>query len=316
MAMDKRVLGLFGRQYGLASRAQLTSNGLTDDAIRGRVTAGILTTVHRGVYRLAGTAESFHGDCTAVTLTGRGAVISHQSAGRLWGLRQMNHTMLHVTVPHGRRPLTGDRIKFHRSTVIPVEHTDTRHAGICVTTVDRTLFDLANALSPERHESAVEHALRLGLTTIENLAVIGQVMSTRGRPGSRRFIAMIDGRSPERRPVDSDGELVLERALMAAGLPRPVRQHTLRIPGGVTIHPDLAWPDVRLAVEFDHATWHSGVAASLDDRSRDRGLRAISWDVERVSDRELRDRRQSVVTEIARIYHHRLATLTALGQLE
>ena len=300
------MLDLFGRQYGLASRSQLVAEGLSKHQITHLVTGRVIERVHLGVYRLAGSQTSFVGDCLAVTLADRSATISHQTAGRLFGIRQMIHSRLHVSAPRGCNPFSTDRIRVHRTMALPEEHIETRPDGIRLTTAARTIFDLAGTLGSERFESAVEHALRLNLVMIDDLYKVGEALARQGRAGSGRFMALLASRPERQRPVDSDSELVLERALIAAGLPAPVRQLAIVLPSGITIHPDLAWPDVRLVVEFDHATWHSGVGVSMDDRSRDRGLRALSWEVERVSDRELHERRSAVVNEIVRL-HRRLA---------
>ncbi len=305
-ALNPTILALFGRQYGVASRCQLLTHGMSEHQITHLVTRKVIRRVYVGVYGLAGSPATFEGDCLAVSIVDPSTVLSHQTAGRLWGLRQMGHSRLHVTTSTGRNPFSDPRIRVHRSCVLDKKHASTRADGIRLTSAARTVFDLSGVLGVERLESAVEHALRLGLVTVSELHEVGGAMAARGRAGSGRFTALLASRPTGQRPVDSNHELVLARALVKAGLPAPVRQFAITLPNGITIHPDLAWPEVRLAVEFDHATWHSGVGVSMDDRSRDRGLRALSWDIERVSDRELRDRRPYVVREIVLMYHRRL----------
>jgi hypothetical protein len=301
------VLALYRSQHGVASEDQLALLGLTRRQLQYLVSSKQLEVEHQGVYRLVAFASSFESQCVAASLADDEVAVSHQSAARLWGLRQMQSARLHVTVSHHRHPVADGNVKVHRSIVLE-DHWRERPDGIRLTSPARTLFDLAGAVSAQRLESAVEHALRLNLVTLPDLWEVARTLARRGRSGSGRFVRLLNSRPAWLKPVDSDLELRVADALVARGLPVPVRQHPLRLSNADTIHPDLAWPDLRWAIEVDHVTWHGGAVATMDDHARDRQLRLIGWEVERVTDREIKDRFPEVVRDLARLYQLRRDT--------
>jgi predicted transcriptional regulator of viral defense system len=90
----------------------------------------------------------------AVLAAGRDAVLSHRSAGALWGLLHPANTRIDVTSPRRVRP--PDRVSAHRRALPTDEMTVER--GIRVTTVPRTLLDLAAVLTSRQVERAIEEA--------------------------------------------------------------------------------------------------------------------------------------------------------------
>ena len=101
----------------------------------------------------------------AVLAGGRGSALSHQAAGWLWRIRTSGPSWIDVTVTSQRRPRPG--LRFHRSALPPDEVTVRN--GIPVTTVPRTLLDLASVLTPQRLERAVHEAEVLRLTDTVSL---------------------------------------------------------------------------------------------------------------------------------------------------
>lgn len=100
-------------------------------------------------------------------------------------------------------------------------------------------------------------------------------------------------------------ELVGVRALLAAGLPPPQRQHEIRLAAG-RLHVDLAWPEVKLAVEFDGAAYHSGRDDWQRDLRRDAALVTLGWVVLRFSYADISERPARCVAQIAAAYRQRL----------
>jgi very-short-patch-repair endonuclease len=68
---------------------------------------------------------------------------------------------------------------------------------------------------------------------------------------------------------------------------------------------------LRWAPEIDHVTWHGGRADAQRDKGRDRGLRGLGWEVERVTDQELRERCDDTIREVAELYRLRRRALAA-----
>src|SRR3954469_3980913 len=165
--VDRAIAALAARQYGLAARAQLGALGLGDTAVTKRAAAGRLHRVHRGVYAVGHRVLPACGVWMAATLAcGDGAVLSHTSAAALWEIRPSDMVVIDVTVPGAagrRRP----GLRVHRDPALGRDEVTRRH-GIPVTTVARTLLDLA-AISPPRalqralDEAAVARRLDLGL---------------------------------------------------------------------------------------------------------------------------------------------------------
>jgi very-short-patch-repair endonuclease len=128
--------------------------GLSPSAIKRRVQAGRLHRIHRGVYAVGNPNLTREGRWLAAVLAcGKGAVLSHESAGALWKLSPRCPPLVHVSVPgpNGRRKRRG--IVVHRSRTLTAEQT-TRRRGIPVTTLARTLADLG--YGPERTRSDLE----------------------------------------------------------------------------------------------------------------------------------------------------------------
>ncbi len=83
---------------------------------------------------------SQRGSWMAATLAcGPRAVLSHQSAAALWGIRATAKARIDVTVPQQRRARPG--LHPHRA-VLPADEV-TVHDGVPTTTPARTLLDLA-----------------------------------------------------------------------------------------------------------------------------------------------------------------------------
>ena len=158
---DKALAELAVRQWGVVSVAQLQALGIGRSAVTRRVQAGRLRRVHRGVYAVGGAVLPREGRWLAAVLAcGDRAVLSHLSAAVHWNLLHYDAPRPEVTAPASRRRVSG--IRLHRSRFLDAQDT-TIHEGIPVTTVHRTLLDLA-ADAPDHHlERALAQAERLRL---------------------------------------------------------------------------------------------------------------------------------------------------------
>src|SRR3954452_2865637 len=137
-AVDHAIAMLAWRQWGVVTRPQLRALGLSDDEIDYRIAVGRLRLIHRGMYAVGHHRIQPEGVwLAAVYAGGDGAVLSHRSAARLWGLLPWDGK-IEVTSPMNRRKRDG--IHYCRASVESFDCTD--HRAIPVTTVARTLFDL------------------------------------------------------------------------------------------------------------------------------------------------------------------------------
>jgi hypothetical protein len=153
---DRAIAGLADRQHGVVARRQLLTMGLGRRAIGGRLARGNLLEVHYGVYAVGRRALTKKGLwMAAVIAAGPGAVLSHRSAGRLWGLPVQEGGSIDVTCPGGsraRRPgIVGHAGRLAVDEVARID-------AIPATSAARTQFDLAGVLSMRQLERVVDEA--------------------------------------------------------------------------------------------------------------------------------------------------------------
>jgi hypothetical protein len=298
-ALTPAVSAWLANHHGVITAADCLRLGITSEQRKRLLRDRVLIRYVPSVYRLAATPETLEQGMALACAVAPDVVVSHSSAGQIWGFRRLGHDQrLHVLFP-GRAHRTIPGAIVHRCRRIDRVDIIERPDGIRVTTPPRTCFDLAWVLSDERLESVFEQIVHDGTATLPTLFATGHRLRERGRNGSARYGRVLESRPAWLKPVGSDLELRLERALVAAGLPRPIRQHALTLPTGEVIHPDFYWPGVHEIVEVDHVTWHGGRTTSAYDKRRDRLVRRIGIGTTRVTDSDIRDHLPSVVADIA-----------------
>ena len=82
---------------------------------------------------------------------------------------------------------------------------------------------------------------------------------------------------------------------------RQLRRAAVLLPDGSTIHPDLWWPELRLAVEIDHVAWHGGRRDAQYDKRRDRQLARLGIQTVRITDEDVRLRLGAAAADIRAI---------------
>jgi predicted transcriptional regulator of viral defense system len=178
----------------VVARFQLIAAGLGAGAIDHRIAVGRLVPVYRGVYMVGHAPLTARGHWIAAVLAcGPEALLSHRSAAALCGIAVTSSPLIDVTVPRSRHRQEG--IAVHRSRVLDVEDRAVRHR-IPVTSVPRTLLDLAEVVSAHRLERTLEEAERLDL--IDMRALRRLVERSRGRHGLRPLAALLARSTPAR----------------------------------------------------------------------------------------------------------------------
>ena len=245
--------------------------GLGRRAIDHRVERARLHVVQRGIYAVGHDMLSERGRWMAAVLAGGGgAVLSHRSAAALWRLRPSARKQAELTVPRrrGRRPA----IQFHQAP-LPADEV-TVHDGIPVTTVARTLLDLARAVDQRQVERAINEAEVLRLWDDVSLAALLERYPRRA--GSRKVRGALRDRQEGPTITRNDLEENFLALVRRASLPRPEVNATLEA-SGRTFEIDFLWREQRLAVELDGHEAHGTRAAFEQDRERDRILSAAGW---------------------------------------
>jgi hypothetical protein len=255
--------------------------------------------LHIGVYAIAGVPLTYRSTLRAALLAAGGeAFLSHRSAAAFHMLERFQHMRLvEVTVPHRRR-LRIPAVVVHRPRIIvpgDVVVCDT----FPVSSVTRTLFDLAAVLPIRAVEPAMDDALRRGITTIDAIHDRLTCVSRPGVRGLRKIAGALAERVDD--PItESHLESMLIRVLKSAGLPVPISQHEVFAHDGALIgRVDFAFPELRLAIEIDGYGFHSGKVAFERDRARQNALVAQGWTVLRFTKSDLVLRHREVAAQIA-----------------
>jgi hypothetical protein len=277
------VIALFARQHAVASRRQLDLLGVSRSAISRALTSGEIERVHLGVYRLAGAPTTFLGTALALQLlAGHTGFLSGRTAGAIHGVRGMPRHPVEISVREWHQPRIPAPHKLVRTTWdSELRDVETRADGIRVATPLRTMFDLARSCNDHRFERAMEDLWHKGLVTPDQAADYLATVRRQGKTGVTRVARWLDSVAARERPSQSGLELDLIAIVERIGLPAPVRQFPLTLRSGGTIHLDLAWPHLRLAVEPGHSWWHGGDLRQRADQTRDRACALVGWHVHR-----------------------------------
>ncbi len=262
-----KVVGAAERQSGVVSRTQLLELGVSAAAIATWRRRQRLQVVYRGVYSVGHTALRPEGHRLAAVLAcGPGAVLSHRTAAAHWGLLNTTQTRIDVTAPRGRHGAPG--IRLHRSRSLDAQDA-TDHEGIPITTVSRTLLDLAATARPSDLERALAQAERLQL--YDHRAVQATIASANGHRGTH-VLAQATTRKPKWTRNEWEAEFLQE--LRDAGLPEPETNEAFHVPDHGQCEPDYHWPEHRVIVELDGFETHGTRAAFHADRAKDAALTA------------------------------------------
>lgn len=290
--VGRRIVNLATRQGGAISRGQLRALGIGDARIDRLLAAGWLVAVHRAVFRL-GALDDGGVLFAALLATGPGAALSHRSAGHEHALlRGRRPAVVDVTVATTRRARAG--LRPHRARLDPRDVTT--RGGLRVTTVARTLLDLAAELSEPALQAAVDEARvqrRLWIAAIE--VAIARSPGHHGIGALRRAVARHD---PGRGPAIGELERRAIGFLRDHRLPPHERNLAIEV-AGERFTVDVVWPAQRVALELDGRAFHDSDPAFAADRRRSRRLAAAGWQVIRVTWEDLERRPRELAADIA-----------------
>jgi hypothetical protein len=125
---------------------------------------------------------------------------------------------------------------------------------------------------------AIENALRRDLTSKPELELTLGRLGRRGRPGTQEFRRAVTLHLTDRALTESEGELRLLRALERLGFPTPVPQFEIRDEDGrLVARVDFAYPDLKIAIEYDSYAHHLGTDAHDRDAARRNALLGLKW---------------------------------------
>lgn len=274
---DRRVLADLARQqHGLVTRKQARNAGFSPGQIRTRIARGSWMAIEREVYLLASHPSTWKTSVSAAVLRTEG-VASHRTAGVLWDLDGIRVVRPEVTVPHARK--VGSRTAtVHRTTQWDRIEATVR-SGIAVTGVARTLLDMAWWLSQTQLVIAVDSARIRNLVDWPDLYSVYRRHSRQGRTSCGPFRLMLDQHVGEKTMARSGWGRLVQKMLTDAGLPEPVLEYPVRGPNGFAADLDLAYPDQRLGIELDSASWHLNRTSFENDPRRRNKVQNLGWSV-------------------------------------
>ena len=283
---DNALADLATRQHGVLARRQLLDHGLGRGAIAHRIKQGRLHRIHAEVYTLGHRRLSQRGHWLAAVLAcGEEALLSHASAAALWGL-QRPRSPIDVTSAHGRPGKHG--VVLHKSYIHPEDRAS--RDGIPVTTVARTLFDLAEVVDYDRLRHAWEEADRLNLLQlrlVEDVCARGR--GRRALRPIRRLLAETNAPARTRSPLEDRFAAFCQ----AHRLPPPATNILV-----LDHEVDALWPAARLIVELDGFEFHRHRAAFERDRTRDTRLLLAGYRTIRVTHRQLDTEPTKLATQL------------------
>lgn len=289
--------------------ASLLTQGFTGPSLRRACAAGELVRLRRGKYRRArpsdqlppnkwptGEAEVRHRYLIASALPlAEGTVISHHSAGVLHQLPVPVRAMRVISTLRdgsGQGSVSGSR-HLRRA---PLPDADiTRRDGVPVTTLSRTLADLARTLSFPDAVAVVDAALRADPAGGEELRArcLQQLRARQiGNNNARRALTFADRRA------ESPGESRCRATFELAGVPAPTLQfEVLDRRRDLIGRADFCWERYRVIGEYDGAVKYGreltpGLSIDeivLRERARENRIREEGWQVLRFLAADLKD---------------------------
>lgn len=273
-------------------RSEAIELGFDDNTLQRAVRSGLITRVRHGCYTFSDVWGALSAEDKHVLL-GRAAVrrlggvaLSHTTAALAHGMAvwDVNLTRAHVTridAGAGRR----ERDLIHHEGVTD-EGSLTQVAGVPTTTAVRAALETATLVGLERGLVTACSGLRLGLYTPADLS--RQHDSMREWPGARslHLVTRLSDAAYE-----SVGEVRAAHLFWTEALPRPVPQFEVYDETGRLIaRVDFAWPEQKLAVEFDGKGKYqqhlrpgeTPADAVVREKLREDALRAAGWAVIRI----------------------------------
>ncbi len=239
-----------GKLEGVRTTAELLASGLSAGRIRRLVRDGVLARLRPGVYASSATVTALVGNArdekarqageqllrlaATLAVTGSRAAGSHRSAALVYGLGLVGRpeAVAEITrAPGDRGSRTGDLgVRVHVA-ALPADHV-VSYRGVLLTSVPRTVIDLARALPSAQGVAVADSALHAGLTSKSALAaVFADCARWRGLRRARDVAAFSDARS----------ESVLESLSRVVFHQAGLRRRTCRSGSATTARSSAGW---------------------------------------------------------------------------
>jgi very-short-patch-repair endonuclease len=255
--IGRQIAELAARQHNVIAIRELRALGAGGSAVRQRVADLRLRRLHRGVY-VVGRLDQKGRWLAAVRAIGGSALLSHRDAAALHRLRRCDRRLVEVTSPTYVRTHAG--IEVHRSRVLrPQDRTSV--AGIPVTSIPRTVLDLAAVVDRTQLRRAYEEAERLRV--LDTRALQDLLARSNGHRGVSALGALL-AHDPAL-ATESKSELEARFMDLIRDNDLPVPQLNVIVEGHLV---DAYWPAARLVVELQGYEFHSHRTAFERDHAK------------------------------------------------
>lgn len=266
--MSHELDRLLDAQGGIATSGQILTR-ISRRSFESQVNTGALERMWHGIY--------CRGEPTAALrlrgldlACGKPVAVCLATAAGLFGFDTEESPDLHVLNPSGHGLRCVDGLVVHRRHGAPLVVRDGRRA----TAPAWTAVEVGRALRRRRALATLDAALRSGTCTLPDLwRAAAEQKGRRGIVAVRDLLPLADARSES--PMESEARLVM----IEGGLPVPELQHEIIDGNGELRRLDFAWPEHRLAAEYDGMAWHCGPEAMRRDRRRQAALLDVGWRV-------------------------------------
>lgn len=277
-ALDAHLVDVAAIQGGVVTTAELLALGATPDQVSNRL-GRLLTRYVDGVY-FVGSHDAARMDLAAARAI-PGGVLSHSTAAALHGLPCRRDPTIHVLSDRrSTRRLAG--VRLHATRALPaVDRSLLQHRP--VTTIERTVCDLAATASARWLRQLIEAAITSGAATPTSMQACILSYRRRGRTGSRLLGLTTDEIFGDDPLPMSQLESRAEDLLRRESFPPWVRQFAPPWHDGIRGVVDIAWPAERVILELDGRRWHTMTQAFEEDRRRDQLAVAAGWSTVRAS---------------------------------
>lgn len=275
---DEGLHALASEQHNRISRAQLERAGLSRTAIEHRVEVGRLVRVIEGVFAFPPLINDDHGTWIAATLASPESYLNRLSAACAWGALERRPPYETVVRPGSGGPRVFDGVVVYRSTTLDGETTELD--GIPITSMPRTLLDLACFASNKGLARAIRESIRLERTTMRELGnYLGRCQHRRGCLRLAGGLARYRDLPIER--ARSGAEIRALEVLRDAARPMPILN--VKVAGEEA---DLVWRREKLIIEIDGGPYHQDVG---EDARKEAAWHGAGWRVERIPSDDVYD---------------------------
>jgi hypothetical protein len=221
----------------------------------------------------------------ALMTTNRDAVICGPTAALLHGCTALTSADTHVLVPYSRNPkkrpgLVVHHGSFYKDQIVALD-------GLRVLSFPQVIADLLCLAIPADALAVGDEALRMAEPRCDDFRkIVADRIRARPDPrGGVRGTFLWQLASPR---AESPTESWTRLLLIEQGFPLPEVNFSILSPAGQEIFRlDLAWPELRIAVEYDGHAFHAG--REEHDEARDENLRRRGWIVVHAKAADLAD---------------------------